>query len=430
MERRTPKPSADGITARKGSFADRQRGWYVVAGAFLAHVVGVGSIYSFGVMFPLITEEFGRGQGATAWIIGVTNAVMLVAARPAGRYIDRFGPAVVVRFGAVTVAAGFIISSVAPSLLIVIVAFGALVGSGMTVAFVPGVAVVSQWFDERRGLALAIAVSGSGVGAFLMAPLVDFLVRTGSWRSAMQWVAAIVFGILMIVSVMLVPGPGREIARTKVRLGALLATKKFRQLFIGHGLVGFSFMVPFLYLVPYSLDVGIGATTAAWLLGIMGLSGVVGRVVLGVIGDRFGPMVAMTITCVGMTAGHILWAGSSALIGLLVTAVVYGWFAGAYAALLPAVTSRYLGLADFASVMGGVYFGAAAGMLLAAPLVGAIFDATGSYLFGILISLGFVIGGTAVYGRLWVTTRAVGDRRATSSHKVGPGPETEGPPDP
>jgi MFS family permease len=381
---------------------DGGRGWYGVLGAFLSHVVGLGSLYSFGVLFPKIVEEFDRGQGATAWTIGVGTAVMLFAARPAGRSVDRFGPRVVVRVGAAVIAAGFLIASVAPSLPIVILAFGALVGPGMAVGFVPGVTVVSQWFDRRRGLALGIAVSGSGVGTFIMAPLVDFLVRTGGWRSAMRWLALIIFGVLMIVSLILVPGPGKQAAPGKLHLRSLFAIGAFRRIYLGHALSGFAFMVPFVYLVPFAVEKGIDTRTAAWLLAIMGISGVAGRVVLGTIGDRYGAVATITATTAGMAVGHLFWTGGSALSWLIVVAVVYGWFAGAYAALVPAVAAQYLGLEDFASVIGGIYGAAGTGMLLAPPLVGWIFDSTDSYTLGILLSLAFLVAATGVFARLWM----------------------------
>ena len=382
------------------------RRWPIVAGAFLAHVAAVGPIYAFGVLFPLITEEFGRGQGATAWIIGVTQLVMLLGARPAGRFVDRFGPTAVVRVGALVMVAGLLISSVAPTLPVVIVAFGGLVGIGMTVGFVPGVTAVSQWFRARRGLALGVAVSGSGVGAFIMSPLIDFLVRMGSWRTAMRWLSVIVFAALIVVSIALKPGPASASSPRNAPLKALLAGTAFRRIFIGHALVGFSFMVPFVYLVPYSLDSGLEASTAAWFLGLMGLAGVAGRVALGVVGDRFGASLAMVVTTIGMIGGHLVWLGPTSRASLLIVALFYGFFAGAYAALIPAVTAQYVGLEDFAAVVGGIYAASAVGMLIAAPIVGVIFDETGSYAAGIVISTVFLAAGLAVYVRLWTDTKA------------------------
>ncbi len=394
---------------------DGGRGWYAVLGTFLAHVVGLGSLYSFGVLFPIIVEEFGRGQGTTAWVIGVGQSVMLVMARPAGRAVDRFGPGRVVLVGATAVAGGYVVSSIAGSVLVVILAFGLLVGPGLAVAFVPGVATVSQWFERRRGLALGIAVSGSGVGTFLVAPLLDFWIRTGGWRTAMRWVALMVFGVMLVVSRILVPGPGKTRAATGERLRALLSNRNFRQIFTMHALMGFSFMVPFIYLVPFARDQGIEPQTAAWLLAIMGLSGVAGRVVLGAFGDRVGPVIAITITTAGMAVGHAIWIGVGSLPGLLLVAVVYGWFAGAYAALVPALTAQYLGMEDFASVVGAVYSASAAGMLVAPPLVGAIFDVRGSYVVGIAISMSLIIVVVGLLLRLQASTRPTPRSQPTSS---------------
>ncbi len=107
-----------------------------------------------------------------------------------------------------------------------------------------------------------------------------------------------------------------------------------------------------------------------------------------------------------MISGHLLWLISDTEGGLLTMSLLYGFFAGAYAALIPAVTAQYVGLDDFAAVVGGIYAASAPGMLIAAPIVGVIFDRTNSYVSGIVLSTAILVAGLLFFARLWLRTKA------------------------
>jgi MFS family permease len=78
-----------------------------------------------------------------------------------------FTPNLVMILGALFQGAGLIAASFASQMWHLYLSQGALVGVGVGCAYVPTVAILSQWFEGKRSLASGIAAAGSGVGGVL-----------------------------------------------------------------------------------------------------------------------------------------------------------------------------------------------------------------------------------------------------------------------
>lgn len=53
--------------------------------------------------------------------------------------------------------------------------------------YLPAIVMVGYYFDKRRALATGMAVCGSGIGSFILAPLSEALLSRYSWKGAM-WI--------------------------------------------------------------------------------------------------------------------------------------------------------------------------------------------------------------------------------------------------
>lgn len=92
--------------------------------------------------------------------------------------------------------------------------FGVHIGIGIGLMYFPSISCVQHYFDKRRSLAMGIAVSGTGVGTFAMAPLVELLLGTFGWRIALVFVG----GILLLgipLALIYKPTPDTHIAKPK-----------------------------------------------------------------------------------------------------------------------------------------------------------------------------------------------------------------------
>lgn len=402
-----------GAKATQRSTIDGGYGWFVVIGGFLANAVAFGTLYSFTVFFPSILEEFGRGRGGTSWIVSIAAAVMLGLSGVTGRLVDRYGPRRVMGVGAVLMASGLALSSVGRSIWHVYLAYGLVLGIGISAVFLPAVATVGQWFDRRRGLATGLAVAGSGAGSVVMAPLSQSLIAEYGWRLAARDLAAGVFVVLLIAAV-LVRGRG-GVHRTGI-LGVVFKDRTFRLLYLSAVFASYGYWVPFVHLNPFALDIGLTPADAAILVSVLGASNTAGRVILGAIADRLGRRRIFQISMFVMGGSALAWTTIGGGGGLFSFTIVYGLFAGAFISLLPALTGDYFGVERLAGVMGLLNTGAAVGTLLGPPATGALFDLTGSYTLAILLAGGSMVAGASFLLGLPRPTGRVGPASRNSNH--------------
>ena len=98
---------------------------------------------------------------------------------------NRYGFRVVTISGAIMAATSLAVSSFAPSIEFLFISVGVFGGIGFGVIFLPAVVAVGYYFDKKRALATGIAVCGSGVGTFILAPFTAFLLEEYGWRGTM-----------------------------------------------------------------------------------------------------------------------------------------------------------------------------------------------------------------------------------------------------
>ena len=85
--------------------------------------------------------------------------------------------------GAIISWASFSLSVMSPNIPVLMITYGVMGGFGLGLIYLPAIVSVGFYFEKRRALATGISVCGSGVGAFVMAPLVSWLVTVYDWKS-------------------------------------------------------------------------------------------------------------------------------------------------------------------------------------------------------------------------------------------------------
>ena len=101
-------------------------------------------------------------------------------------------------FGAILASVGFLLSAVTHHLELLYITFGLISGFGLSLCYVAAVVIVAYYFDARRSFATGISVCGSGVGTFLFAPLVQYLVEEyNGWRGASVVLAGIFLNMVI-----------------------------------------------------------------------------------------------------------------------------------------------------------------------------------------------------------------------------------------
>ncbi len=368
---------------------DSARGWLVVVAAFLATFVGFGVAYSFGAFFEPMSEEFGTGSGATSAVFAITTATYFGLGLFSGRAADRFGPRPMLLVAAVAMSAGLLATSQANSIWMGYLTYGVGVGIGVGFAYVPAVAMVGAWFEQKRTIALALAVTGIGLGTLLMAPLAAWLIDQVGWRDTYV-IYGIASGVVLLVCAALAARPpkppGEAVARS---LAATIRERPFQYLYVSALLLSLALFVPFVFIATYAQDRGIGSVAAASLVGLIGAASVVGRLGLGVVGARIGTVVVYKACFLAIALSFALWfAAGSSFVLLVVFTLVMGTAYGGFITLSPAVAAEKFGPVGLGGVIGAIYSSAAVGGLLGPPGAGLLIDAAG-YRPTILVAMGF-----------------------------------------
>ena len=168
------------------------RAWLNVFATFVIYVTCVGAQYTLGIFLSALvldTRVTGtRSLAEVSFAASLESACFLLGPLPAGALYARLGPRGVALFGCAVAVCGALLASAADSMPGVYAGF-ALLGLGCGGPMAASMTAMMSWFNLKRGTASGLAVAGSGVGAVLLAPLLQAQVDAGGWRQALRLLA-------------------------------------------------------------------------------------------------------------------------------------------------------------------------------------------------------------------------------------------------
>jgi MFS family permease len=371
----------------------------VVAGAFVCMLTGYAVAYSFAAFFRPLELEFGAQRGETSLVFSISAFLYFQLGLPAGLIADRVGPRPVVTGGLLVVALGLVIASRATSLWQVYLGYSVGVGLGVGLSYVPSIAAVQRWFGRGRGTASGVAVAGIGVGTLIGAPLAHELIAAFGWRQTYLVLAAITALGALAAGALIRPPPqryglapdgdppapvGATVIADGFTLGEAVRSRPFWAIYTGAMLMSFGLFAPFVHLVPYARDVGLGEGFGVMLIVLLGLGSTVGRFLFASLTNLLGRRLSFASMYVGAAAMLAFWSQSTSGPALIAFALLFGAFYGGFVAIAPSLAADYFGGRALGSVIGALYSGVAFGALLGAPVMGYAYDFFGSYTGAIL----------------------------------------------
>ncbi|XP_011171219.1 monocarboxylate transporter 3 isoform X2 [Solenopsis invicta] len=159
-------------------------GWVIVAASFMCNFFVDGIIFSFGVFLNEIADAFSVSKASVAFVNSLQSGFYLMAGPFVSALANRYGFRLVAILGSVISCAAFVLAYFSTSIEFLYISYGAIGGIGAGLIYVPAVITTGFYFEKWRALATGIAVCGSGIGAFLLAPLSNVLMQTFGWRGA------------------------------------------------------------------------------------------------------------------------------------------------------------------------------------------------------------------------------------------------------
>ena len=389
-------------------------GWWVVMVAALSLLLGPTPIvvFSFGVFLKPLIQEFHVSRAAISLAFTLQATTTALSVPFAGRLVDRFGPRKIILTSAC--AAGLVLLAAnlcSGKIWQLYLLYGALGVASCGLAPVSYSDVISHWFDRHRGLALGFMMVGLGAGALIMPSTAHYLIVMFGWRIALGFSGAVILLISVpILATFLKERPermgllpdGGPSALTQSRshnpdsgmsLGEAGRTSTLWLLLCAFVPVAGGVAACSAHIAAILADHGVSARTAAFATSVFGGGLLLGRVGSGYLLDRFfAPRVAAVIFgCAGIGIGLLRIGGSQG--ATFVAAFVTGLGLGAEVDIMAYLISRYFGLRSFGAIYGFIFAGFGLSTGLGAYLMGAGFDATGSYALPLtLFSMATLIG--------------------------------------
>ncbi|XP_075071287.1 monocarboxylate transporter 12 [Mixophyes fleayi] len=391
-------------------------GWMIVIGCFLVTVCTRAVTRCISIFFVEFQIYFGQDYSRTAWIHSIVDCATMFCA-PLGSYVSNHVSCQMgIILGGLLASTGLILSSFATSLEYLYLTLGVLTGLGFALCYSPAIAMVGKYFHKRKALAYGIAMSGSGIGTFILAPVVQLLIEQFSWRGALLILGGFVANLCVCGALMRPiypkehnPKEPRESNIPSSKCSPLsqdcthkslcycsqkeysfLLKPNFIILAISFLFLAYGCSPPFVYLVPYALSVGVSHQQAAFLMSILGVIDIVGNITFGWLTDRRflkKHRYACYLIAVAMDGLSCLFLPLLNCFQLLVPfSVTFGYFDGAYVALIPVVTGDVVGTENLSSALGVVFFLHAVPYLVSPPISGLLVDTTGNYTAAFLLS--------------------------------------------
>jgi MFS family permease len=396
----------------KQVFADRvTRGWVIVMTSVMGIAVSFGSlvIFAFGVFIKPLSDQFGWSRTEISLAFTLT-ALMVAAFSPfIGRVVDRVGARKVLLPCVAVYGVAFCCLALVKTLagLYAIYVLLGVVGNGTTQLCYAR--VIAAWFDRRRGLALATMMAGVGAGAIGIPPLATWLIGAYGWREAYLLLGASIFVLGMIPAALWLretpPGAGGADASAATRLPGMRGAEAVRRpvfwlLLTGFFLFSVSVNGSMAHLIPILTDRGIGSETAALAASMLGVLTLCGRLLTGVLLDRFSGS-RITGIFFGIAAvGVAVLSQAQAVVTAFAGAALIGLGMGAEADVMPYLISRYFGLHSFSEIYGYAFTAYALAGALGPLLMGWSFDRFHSYSTALLCLAAAMLTGAAVLASL------------------------------
>jgi MFS family permease len=331
----------------------------------------------------VINAAMARSVGLPRETLGNMFSVYMIMSGLPGPLVamsvNRLGVRKTLVLGSVFIIVGsLLMATVVTSGLGAMLCFGLLVGTGVaTGSAMAAQAGLARWFVRRRSLALSVLYSAGAIGGFVAAPLLNRLIQmTGNWRAG-WWLVAALSLVAACIALIFVrerpedvgqvadgfgppPADGQAVADTRPKfvtrrewtfreavrhpaywllLGSLIGGSGGYTLFLAHGVV-------------HLQDLGHSASVGAWAVGIMTVSGLIGKLILASFGDRIDPRYIFALFMAVFGVGLVVIVNAHALWQVFFFATCIGIGFGGGLVCLMAVLSNYYGTRAFASLAG------------------------------------------------------------------------------
>ena len=374
-------------------------GWFnVAAGLIIISLDGI-LLYSFGIYVPYLEKAFDATHLEISSLITIRNIFFAFSMIIAGRLIDRYNPKYVIFLGGLTAVLGILFTASAENLWQLTLTYAVLPGIGNGFFYIPSLAIISRWFNEKRALAMGIATLGVPISGMIINPFDAWLISFVGLEPSLVILSLIILCLLLFAFVMSNPPDANsgtmvnnqsaptesENENNSVGVMDALRTKSFWILYIIFFLGMNTFLIILINLFDYGIESGIDPLTASGAPAALAFGSIFGRLFFSGVLTKYLDNKQVLFVSYFLEALSILiiiyfqtvWAFY--LFGFL-----FGFFYSGHMPIFPTILSNYFGTKNIGSIMGVSATGFSLASVTGPLLAGYLYDTTGTHSMDII----------------------------------------------
>jgi MFS family permease len=391
-------------------------GWVILAACFVVTTVASGTMMGFGVFITPMAEDMGWSHSALSFSYALSAMVTGIGVLIVGSFLHSHSVRLIFFLSTLVHCFGIYMTSTATTVEAFYFWYGFVASAGRSAFFLSTTTLITRWFEKRRGLVMGIMMSGNGVGPFIFSPVITWMIFMWSWQTAYIVLSCLMTICLSLASFLIrnhpyeigaLPyggnpetdtvqprrvsrGASKPVPKKGGLWGDVLRMEGFWSLAFINFFCCMCHSIPLVHVVGFALSAGLSAFASSWVLAIMSISSVIGRIYWGMFADRRGARLALMMTLF-LQGSLILWlVKAQDPVVFFMYAIFWGFGYGGVGTQYGIVSREVFGSRLFGPGYAGQNAFAMVGMAVGGFLGGYLYDVSNSYVTAWLVS--FICG--------------------------------------
>ncbi len=362
--------------------------WFRAMVLFILALIGTVGMWSVVVFIPDIEKEFNLDRGTSSLLYAFTMIGFGFGTVVIGKVYDKFGIKKPIFLASFVLIASYYFYSVLPFYWQLLV-LQLLMGFAASAFFGPAMADISNYFNKQRGFALSIVASANYVAGATWPLLIGYFLKFIDWRTTHFWISICLLIMLPLVF-LLTNAQAKEDKSVNMKqrykdIKLYLSNNQIQILLMLAGICCCVAMaMPQVHMVALCVDNGFGLQVGTEILAVMLYSGMLSRVIFGIISDRIGPILTLLLGSFLQMISLTFFLPFSSEISLYIVSLMFGLSQGGIVPAYAIIIRKYLPIKEAGLRVGLVIGATIVGMSLVGWMSGEIFDFARSYYFAFL----------------------------------------------
>ena len=362
---------------------DSIKSWIRLILLFTIGVIGTVGMWSVVVVMPAIEKEFNIDRGQASLLYATTMVGFGLGNFLIGKIIDKFGLKFPIIFAIIILVSSYLIAMKSNEFwhLLILQIF---MGTAAATFFGPSMVDIGNFFEKRRGLAVAIIASANYVAGAFWPLIISYFLEYTTWKEVYLYIAIICMVIMFPIALFLKNNVASNISNNDLSTDGNnltnLSPNTLQILLILAGIgCCLAMAMPQVHIVALCVERGFGLSIGAEILAVMLFSGMISRVGFGFLSDKIGPVYTLFIGSLLQMLSLVFFLPFDSQLSLYIVSLMFGLSQGGIVPAYAMIIRKYLPIEQVGERVGLVIMATIVGMGLGGWMSGEIFDITQSY---------------------------------------------------